>query len=363
MKAKLLHIIDSLSVGGAELLLLNTLALLPDYEHTVVHLQKVETLKPKVEAAGGRVICIDHSGWKDLPRSISMLRKIVSQQKPQLVHSHLFYATLLARLSIPSFLPLVTTLHSSFGKDVFEKNRKSVWAERLTLKKRHRLIGVSEFVLEDYLRWVPFKGERHVLYNFLPEKAFVSPQKNKVDTVCRCIAVGNLKEAKNYHYLLEIWELLKEKNIELHIYGRGHLESDLEKIINQKSLKVKLCGQVENISELLPRYHLFIQASEHEGFGLSVIEAMAAGVPVAISDIPVFREITGGNAHFFPLNGSKRAALQLMEFCQNENDRMAHVQHAYIYCKEKYASDLYAEKLVSIYQAAILKRNLIHQDS
>ena len=362
MRPRLLHIIDSLSVGGAELLLLNTLTLLPDYEHTVVYLQKPETLKDRIEATGARVLCINHSRWKDLPNSVRRLKEIVHQEKPWLIHSHLFYATLLARFAIPVSLPLVTTLHSSFGKDVFEKNRLSVWAERLTLKKRHHLIGVSEFVLKDYLRWVPFKGRKHVLYNFLPENAFVTQQRIEAATVCRCVAVGNLKEAKNYHYLLQVWEHLRENNIELHIYGKGHLEGDLEKIIKERRLNVKLCGQVGNINELLPGYHLFIQASEHEGFGLSVIEAMAAGVPVALSDIPVFREITGGNAHFFPLSGSNKVATKLLELCQNMENRISHVQQAYRYCRENYASLVYAEKLVSIYQSATGKRNLVHQD-
>src|SRR5690606_11669370 len=44
---------------------------------------------------------------------------------------------------------------------------------------------------------------------------------------------------------------------------------------------------------------VLVSASREEGFGLPVVEAMAVGTPVAVSDIPIFREVTGGNAELF----------------------------------------------------------------
>ena len=51
-----------------------------------------------------------------------------------------------------------------------------------------------------------------------------------------------------------------------------------------------------------------VTASREEGFGLPVIEAMAAGTPVAVSDIPIFREITGGEAEYFAADSDAEAA-------------------------------------------------------
>lgn len=351
-KLRIIHLIDSLSIGGAEVLLKNTLQLLSEFSHTVVYLQEHDALKGEISALGAPTICLSHRGWKDLISSVRKLRKIIKEVQPDVVHSHLFYATLIARLALPGSVPLVTSLHSSFSKDVFESSRLALWVERLTLRKRHNLVSVSEFVLRDYLQWVSFNGNKYVLYNFLPAKTFRTPQKKEVNTLCRCVAVGNLKEAKNYHYLLEVWEHLKEKEIELHIYGKGHLKSDLEKLINEKGLNVKLCGQAENISDLLPHYDLFIQASQHEGFGLSVIEAMAAGIPVLISDIPVFREISGENAHFFDLHNPKKTAEQIIKLKADFKYRLRYVDAARSYCYHHYCASVYKSQLLCIYEAA-----------
>ena len=69
------------------------------------------------------------------------------------------------------------------------------------MKKRHTLIAVSDYVLIDYLRFVSFKGKRFVLYNFLPEDYFKKVECGTGNAPCKCIAVGTLKEAKNYPYL------------------------------------------------------------------------------------------------------------------------------------------------------------------
>ncbi|HVG12765.1 MAG TPA: glycosyltransferase, partial [Flavisolibacter sp.] len=160
----ILHIIDTLGIGGAEMLLRNTLQLLPEYHHCVVCLSR-GTSHQELESATVEVVCLEHEGWKSFFSSVRKLRRIITKVKPVIVHTHLFYATLLARVAVPFSIPLVTTLHSTFSRDAFEKNRKSVWAERMTLRQHHILIGVSQYVLNDYLQWIPFKGRRFVLYN------------------------------------------------------------------------------------------------------------------------------------------------------------------------------------------------------
>src|SRR5690606_17908609 len=108
----------------------------------------------------------------------------------------------------------------------------------------------------------------------------------------KLVAVGNLKEAKNYFYLLEIFNQLKGLHITLDIYGIGYQKKELMDYIQKNELDVQLCGLKSIDPSVLQQYDYFIQASLHEGFGISVIEAMACGIPVILSDIPVFREIT-----------------------------------------------------------------------
>ena len=343
----IIHVIDSLAMGGAEVLLKNTTKLLPEYKHLVVYLNGPETLKKEFNA-NVEFICLRHRQWKDSLKTIKKLRRIFTETKPVLIHSNLFNANLFTRLAAPKHIPVICSLHSSYSIDAFGKNRKSLWVEKLTLKKKHTLIAVSKFVLDDYLKFVPFDGKKFVLYNFLPDDSFTI-QPTRFSEGLRCVAVSNLKVAKNYSYLLKVFSDLKNSGITLDIYGEGDLKDDLQKEIDENDLPVRLLGKAADVKNLFKDYDLFVQASSNEGFGISVIEPMAAKLPVLISDIPVFREITSGHAHFFPLDDQSKAAGVFLRLLNNRTELIKHVEAAFDFCQQHYSSKIYRKKLLSIY--------------
>ncbi|MGI8892282.1 MAG: glycosyltransferase [Bacteroidia bacterium] len=344
----IIHIIDTLARGGAEILLKNSINNLPEYKHVVIYLNKpddvIKYFKEDVE-----FICVEHTGWKTIFKTIKKIRKIIVQKKPLLVHSHLFYSNLFARFATPVNVPLVSNLHSIYSFDAFQKNKLSLIFERLSVKRRHSLIAVSHFVMEDYLGFIDFKGKKFVHYNFLPDDYFNIINSKDLKGTLKCLAIGNLKEAKNYHYLLKIFQLLKGKDISLDIVGEGIQREELQNWIDYKDLSVKLLGRTENIQPLLKNCNLFVQSSNHEGFGLSVIEAMASGVPVLLSDIPVFREITNGLAHFFPLNNANKAAEFFLDLKQDKSILNKYKTDAFVYCREKYNVRAHKKQLLDIY--------------
>jgi len=280
-----------------------------------------------------------------------------------MVHTHLFWSTLIARFAVPKRVPLVSTIHSVYSIDAFQKNKIALTAERMSVRKEHNLIAVSNFVLTDYLEWVSFKGHAFVLYDFLPGSYFKeNPRKEGEQQSLRCVAVGNLKEAKNYPYLLQIFSHLKNENITLDIYGLGGMREELNRTIEKENLPVQLRGHASTSMDLLKEYDLFIQASTHEGFGLSVIEAVAAHLPVFVSDIPVFREVTGRHAHFFPLANPAVAAEQLRS-AKNELDlRYRYVDKAFHFAKDNFSEQRFIAGLRNIYDQ-ILHRSNEHKDA
>jgi glycosyltransferase involved in cell wall biosynthesis len=70
----------------------------------------------------------------------------------------------------------------------------------------------------------------------------------------------------------------------------------------------------EEYADALARARVLASASRDEGFGLPVVEAMAAGTPVAISDIPIFREVAGADAEYFDPDSSADAALAIRAY-------------------------------------------------
>jgi glycosyltransferase involved in cell wall biosynthesis len=352
----ILHVIDSLSIGGAEILLKNSVNILQEFCHVVVFLHEPSQIKSEFKG-NVEFVCLNHKGWMQLSGTVLKLRSIIKQKKPALVHSHLFVSSLCARLATPRNLPLFNSLHSIYSIDAFKKNRKSLWIERLTLRKRHTLIGVSECVLNDYLEFIPFKGKTFVLYNFLPD-TFFDVQIIPFSDSLKCLSVGNLKEAKNYPYLLQVFSNLKDNSISLDIYGDGYLKGELHKLIVKNKLSVRLMGKIEGANNLYKNYNLFVQASSHEGFGLSVIEAMAAKLPILVSDIPVFKEITSGHAYYFSLENPEKASETFLYLIKNLSELRKFTEPAFEYCKQHYSSQCFKQNLLSIYQTTLKKNGL-----
>lgn len=149
---------------------------------------------------------------------------------------------------------------------------------------------------------------------------FISPHLHDVIAAeaFRVVTVGNLKEQKNHRFLLEAFKSLKNENIELDIYGKGPLQEELQQTINDNDLKVTLKGQVTNIQEQIGKYDLFIMSSLYEGFALSVLEAMALGIPTLLTDIPSFKEQCDDTAAYYKLNCKNDFIMQLLSLKNNQ---------------------------------------------
>ena len=117
-----------------------------------------------------------------------------------------------------------------------------------------------------------------------------------------CIRLGNagrLTSQKGQQYLIEIANLLKQKNIRftLFIAGTGEMKSILEKLIGQYNLQkeVILLGFVEDVENFMNSIDIFVLTSLWEGFGYVIVEAMAAGKPVVAFNLSSNPEIIINN--------------------------------------------------------------------
>ena len=120
------------------------------------------------------------------------------------------------------------------------------------------------------------------------------------------LAVGHLEPRKNYPRLLEALALLRDAGHTDHLLIVGNDSGERAKLEAQIAASgLKGCVTLSSgLSDLDVRCayalcELFVFPSTYEGFGIPILEAMAAGRPMALSDIPVFREITEGRSVYF----------------------------------------------------------------
>jgi glycosyltransferase involved in cell wall biosynthesis len=118
------------------------------------------------------------------------------------------------------------------------------------------------------------------------DTALIKKDYNIEDKV-KLIIVARLEEPKDLSSLFKALEQLKGRKWQLNIFGDGSLRTSLENECKQLEIsnQVTFHGDSQNINEQLFNSDIFILISKSEGFPISIIEAMRAGLPVIASTV------------------------------------------------------------------------------
>jgi glycosyltransferase involved in cell wall biosynthesis len=187
------------------------------------------------------------------------------------------------------------------------------WPQRMLLNKSDAVATVSTTTRDLISRKHLTKRPVRVIRNSatMPETSgqpLAVPHKSLV-------YMGSFIAYKNVEALVATMELLPD--YELHLMSRitSKEKKALIKAVKDARLVFHNGATDEEYEAELLRCTAFVSASLDEGFGIPVVEAMTLGVPVAISDIPIFHEVGGEAAVFFDQNNpeSIAAAIRTLE--------------------------------------------------
>lgn len=208
-------------------------------------------------------------------------------------------------------------------------HRISHW---LYFKKAHKIIAISETTKQDIIKYYPkVKNKIKVIYSGYDGQVFkVMSSKERDDfrdlhdyPDKYILYVGRIETKKNIQNLIRAYKKLKT-DWPLILAGRpgnfGFLEIQGMAQDPEVKDKIILLGYVSqrNYPMLLGSASLFVFPSRFEGFGLPVIEAMACGIPVAASSLPVIKEIAGESVHYFDPQNVDDMAEKIQELIDNQ---------------------------------------------
>lgn len=137
------------------------------------------------------------------------------------------------------------------------------------------------------------KSKAIVIPTFVKTSETQSPLSNKV-----VISTGRLSPIKNYKMLVDAWVSVaaSHPDWQLHIYGDGNLRPELEQQIATLGLtgKVVLKGMTNNVSSALLNASIFAFTTRGEGFSNSILEAVAHGLPIVITETSCAHDLMDG---------------------------------------------------------------------
>jgi len=238
----------------------------------------------------------------------------------------------------------VLTVHDIRG--LRENNRPSARAlykrvfER-SLQKADHVITVSEAIRAEILSIYPATSIS-VIHNGIDVDAYENISDSEMAIVHHklglpenyLLAVGHFESRKNYGRLVDAIAKLHESGSKLHLVIIGNDSGELS-LIRKRIEALGLTEYVVILSSLTDfevrcvykLCSLFVFPSVYEGFGIPILEAMAAKRPMVVSDIPVFKEITQGKGAYFSHEDSESIARSIDEVFSSSNERSRLVQY------------------------------------
>lgn len=229
----------------------------------------------------------------------------------------------------------------------------------LMVKYSKHIITVSEFSKKEIASYFGISEDKiSVVYNGVSRNFRPMPTKTTEDYI---LGVSSIAYHKNFLGLLEAFTKLKTRNLKLYIAGGINY-----KVFGKKSRKIieralsneniVFLGRVsdEELIKLYSNAKCFVYPSLCEGFGIPPLEAQACGCPIAISDIPVFREIYGDSAIYFDPYNPDDIANKIEELVNDENKRTLLIEKGLSNAK-KYSWEESAKKFFNILDKTVIK--------
>jgi glycosyltransferase involved in cell wall biosynthesis len=166
-----------------------------------------------------------------------------------------------------------------------------LWA---SARRSRGLIAVSGATRDDVERYYHRRAE--VIHHGVEREFFEIARNRQPSDYLLCASTSH--PHKNLDRLLRVYTQANDLPPLLITGVRGFAAKEVEKLAGKS---VKITGWIprDELRELFRCARGFIYPSTFEGFGMPVLEAMAAGVPVACSDIPPLRELAGSTVHHF----------------------------------------------------------------
>lgn len=314
---EILHIINSLEVGGAQKLLVDMLPLMNNERMKVslLVLKSVDSsFYTKITNEGVQVFSLNSGSYYN---PLIILRLIPFLRKFNVVHVHLFpslYWVAFANLFVST--KLLFTEHSTNNR------RRGKWGlsfiERYVYRQYSKIISISpqtELILKKWLKAGELDPRFIQIDNGVNLKDFY-PSNRNIDVVDKpklekiVLMVSRFSLQKDQETVIKAIPYIPVDGVLFAFVGSGPTLEKCKQIVCELGVsdKVVFWGQRTDIPDLINASYIGVQSSYWEGFGLTAVEFMAGSKPIVASDVAGLKQVVEDAGILFPAGDEKRLA-------------------------------------------------------
>ncbi len=374
---KILHVIDSGGVWGAEKMLFELVFQQIDSGHEPLVLSIGKTKEPikSIERAMEK-IGIPYKSIRiwTVPSLADMrrMKNVIQDYMPDVIHSHGYKGNVIMGFFLKPFLamPVICTLHGWVTmKYEFSKLKLYEVLDSLAIRKLDAVVTVSEKMLvkaplQHIAKTAPDK--LHVIQNGISNSGsqenatFLNDLKAFSKGRKVIASVGRLSVEKGFDDLIQAFSMLAKQrsDLVLVIVGDGECRSELESLIHSLSLSenVWITGYVEDIGCSMSLFDIYVCSSLTEGLPITILEAMRAEIPVistAISNIPELLQMGKGGMLVEP-GSPERLSAGIAKMLSDLAAVQSLTACSKVFFEKSYSSQIMERNYRSLYESVCL---------
>jgi glycosyltransferase involved in cell wall biosynthesis len=292
------QLVHGLPVGGAEVLVCRMIRRLRDrYRFVVACLDQVGELGESLTQEGIDVVQLGRQPGFDW-RCVRRLREFCADRQVSVIHAHQYtpFAYAIATRAYGRRPPVLFTEHGRFYPDYPSYKRKIF--NRLIANKRDRFVAVGQSVRQALIDNEGLPSDRiEVVYNGIDAAAFGHDEATRRDArqelglqdEFAVVQVARLDTIKDHATAVRAIAIASKQNprLRLLIVGDGPQRESIERLVAELNLadRVQMLGMRSDVCRLLAAADAFLLTSLSEGIPVTLIEAMAAGVPIVSTSV------------------------------------------------------------------------------
>lgn len=362
-RKNILIVTSALHIGGAERVVANLAKYLDRdrFNVAVCHLLDRGVIGDELQQLGIQVVGVRrHKSRIRRYFSFLDLRKVVRKHKIHLLHSHTTYSladSCLCRLTLPG----VKTVHTFHRGNYPNYNRRYMLMEKIFSRVCDQLVavGVEQAKAIRAAYNLPQESMLTILNGVENTQTISDPEwtaRLKEDGRLVIGSISTLIDQKGITYLIETAQMLLKNGMNplFVVVGEGELRPQLEEKCRQLGLEesVIFTGWIpQAASRMMPLFDIFFQSSLWEAMSMVVLEAMAAGKPVVVTDVGDNRHVVvhGQTGLVVPPKnvGQMASALQILINSKEQRDQFGKAGRARF--EKEYTAKMMAQKYEEVY--------------
>lgn len=283
--------------------------------------------------------------------SVSEVRRVLREQKPDVVHAHDMGASFFAALACGK-VPLISHIHNNNFNS--QKPTLKAILYRFAAAKAKHIFWVSKSAQEGYFFHKGLREKSSILYNVIDTAQLrQKAEQAECQTAYDVVYIGRLTYPKNPQRLLQVLEKATKQHPDMKsaIIGTGELDDEVRRLVAEKNLQenVHCLGFMSNPYGILQKAKVMLMTSRWEGLPMCALEAMALGVPIVSTPTDGMKELLEDGKDGYLASDDEILTKKVLELIGDANLHDSVSRAAYLKAETVNNVERYAKNLVEVY--------------